>query len=111
MGITMVERLRIKERGQSLLEFALILPVLLLFIFVIVEAGRLFQGWLTVQNAARDAGRYALTGQFETDCLNTFPFCVDARVDSIKAEARKAVAGLDIDYNALPGINKPYRDQ
>ncbi|HSG16221.1 MAG TPA: DUF11 domain-containing protein, partial [Anaerolineae bacterium] len=96
------------SKGQALVEFALILVVLLLFIFIIIEAGRLFQGNLTVQNAARAAGRYAMTGQFETDCLFEFPACLDARVTSIKRESRRAGGGLAIDDNAPTGEKNSY---
>ena len=51
------------SRGQGLTEFAIILPVLLLTIFLIVESGRTFQAYVTVQNAAREGARYAVTGQ------------------------------------------------
>ena len=81
-----------EPKGQALVEFALILLVLLGFIFIIIESGRLFQGWLTVQNSARSAGRYALTGQFDPTCLDTFPPCLDPRVESIKKESRKALS-------------------
>ena len=89
--------------GQALVEFALILVVLLTMIFTIVESARLFQGWLTVQNAARAAGRYAITGQFETDCLTVFPPCLDPRVDSIEDEARRTIAGVPVNPNVLVG--------
>jgi TadE-like protein/PA14 domain len=54
-----------RRRGQSLVEFALTLPILLLLIFGIIEFGRLFQAWVTIQNAARTAIRYAVTGQYD----------------------------------------------
>ncbi len=75
------------QKGQALVEFALISIVLLTIIFAIVEGGRLFQGWLTVQNSARAAGRYAITGQFDPACLNVFPPCLDPRVKSIEARS------------------------
>lgn len=50
------------RRGQALAEFALTLPILLVLIFSIVEFGRLFQAWVTIQNAARAAARYASIG-------------------------------------------------
>ncbi|MBC8100308.1 MAG: pilus assembly protein [Armatimonadetes bacterium] len=53
---------RAKSRGQTLVEFALTLPILLLVIFSIIEFGRVFQAWVTLQNAARTAARYASTG-------------------------------------------------
>ena len=54
-------------RGQTLAEFALTLPILLLLLFGIIEFGRLFQSWVTLQNAARTAVRYASTGQYKED--------------------------------------------
>lgn len=50
------------RKGQTLAEFALTLPLLLLLIFGIIEFGRLFQAWVTIQNAARSASRYASIG-------------------------------------------------
>ena len=51
-----------RRRGQTLAEFAISLPILLLLLFGILEFGRLFQSWVTIQNAARTAARYAITG-------------------------------------------------
>lgn len=54
------------RRGQSLVEFALTLPILLMLMFGIVEFGRIFQAWVTIQNAARMAARYGTTGAYDT---------------------------------------------
>lgn len=51
-------------RGQTLAEFAITLPIVLLLTFGIIEFGRIFQSWVTLQNAARTAARYASTGQY-----------------------------------------------
>ena len=51
------------QKGQGLLEFALILPLFLLLLLGIVEASRIMWAYITVQNAARDAARYAITGK------------------------------------------------
>jgi hypothetical protein len=53
----------IRERGQSLAEFAIILPLLFLLLLGIIEFGRLFNAWVTVQHGAREAARYAVTGR------------------------------------------------
>jgi Flp pilus assembly protein TadG len=53
---------RTKNKGQGITEFALILPILLLVILGIIEAGWLIWAYITVQNAAREAARYAVTG-------------------------------------------------
>ena len=54
------------ERGQTLVEFALILPVMLLMLFALVDFGRAFYTWLLVTNAAREGARVAATQQGTT---------------------------------------------
>ncbi len=54
------------DGGQTLVEFALILPVLTVLIFGIVDVARLYNAWVTMQGAAREAARYGVTGR--TDC-------------------------------------------
>jgi hypothetical protein len=53
-----------KRIGQSLVEFALMLPILLLLFFGIIEFARIFHAWLTVEHSAREAARYAVSGQY-----------------------------------------------
>jgi hypothetical protein len=48
--------------GQSLVEFAVSLPMLLLVLLGIFEAARWFQAYLAVQYSAREAARFAVTG-------------------------------------------------
>jgi regulation of enolase protein 1 (concanavalin A-like superfamily) len=50
-----------RQKGQGVVEFALISPVLLLVILAIIETALIFQGYLTVQHAAREAARWAVT--------------------------------------------------
>jgi uncharacterized repeat protein (TIGR01451 family) len=83
--------------GQALVEFALIIGILLLFVFVIIESGRAFQAWLTVQNAAREGARFAITGQFDIDCLNDPLNTIDmCRVTAVEEVARQGASGLVI---------------
>src|SRR5213592_4301706 len=50
---------RRRTRGQSLVEFALVLPVMLLIIMVGVDFGRAFLGWVNLQNSSRLGANYA----------------------------------------------------
>ena len=50
-----------------MVEFAITLPIMLIMVFGIIEFGRIFQAWVTLQNSARAAARYASTGQFDQD--------------------------------------------
>ncbi len=47
------------SRGQSLAEFALVLPILMLILLITIDFGRLFSAWVTVTNATRVAANYA----------------------------------------------------
>ena len=50
------------ERGASAVEFALIVPVLALFVFGIIEFGLAFMQMQTIRGALREGGRAAATG-------------------------------------------------
>lgn len=56
--------------GQSLVEFSLILPILLIMLFAIVDFGRAFYTWNTLSNAAREGARTAAV-QGNTAAINT----------------------------------------
>jgi hypothetical protein len=49
-----------KTRGQSLIEFALVLPLLILLIVGSFEFGLLFMTYHTIQNAGREGARLAI---------------------------------------------------
>jgi Flp pilus assembly protein TadG len=51
------------ERGQALVEFGLVAVAFLFLSFGVFDLARLFQSWVTVQHASREAARYAITGQ------------------------------------------------
>jgi hypothetical protein len=55
--------LRKKQKAQAMTEFAIILPLLLLLLLGIIEAGRVIWAYITVQQAARQAARFAVTGR------------------------------------------------
>jgi Flp pilus assembly protein TadG len=53
---------RNREQGQSLVEFALTLPLIMLLIVNAVNFGGFLYAWITVANAARAGAEYALMG-------------------------------------------------
>lgn len=50
-----------RERGQSLVEFSVVLPVLLALVGVIIDASRVYQAWVDLESATRDAAQYLAT--------------------------------------------------
>jgi Flp pilus assembly protein TadG len=52
---------RNRSRGQSLVEFSVVLPVLLALTGVVIDASRLYQVWVNLESSTRDAAQYLAT--------------------------------------------------
>jgi Flp pilus assembly protein TadG len=76
------------DNGQDLLEYALILPFLLLLTFSIIEGGILFFRYSTVANAAREGARAGIVPPSAACDLT----CVHGRASSA---AHALTVGLD----------------
>ena len=50
------------EKGQNLVEFAMVVPIFLILVFSIVDFGMGFHAWITVTNAAREGARIGAVG-------------------------------------------------
>jgi Flp pilus assembly protein TadG len=59
--------LRRSEKGQALVELALIVPVLLLLVLGVFEFGRLLNAYMTVQHAAREGARLGILGATDAE--------------------------------------------
>ena len=69
------------ERGQSVTEFALVLPVLALLLFGIIQFGITFNHYVTLTDATRAGARKAAVGRQVADPVGT---AVKAVRDSAK---------------------------
>ncbi len=54
-----MKRLIRNQKGQAVVELAIVLPILILLFMAILEGGRIFAGYIELQTAARDGARYA----------------------------------------------------
>lgn len=59
------------QKGQSLIEFAIILPLLLLILMSIAEFGMMLNSYLTIRNACREGARSGIVGSFDADIKST----------------------------------------
>jgi hypothetical protein len=55
------------DSGATLIEFALIAPVLIALVFGIVDFGWAFNEWIALRQGAREGARQAVTGRVGTD--------------------------------------------
>jgi Flp pilus assembly protein TadG len=97
---------RIRDsKGSTLLEAAIITPLLLLLTFSIVDFGLLFYVHLALENGVSQATRYGITGAVMDDPLN--PGTPLSRVASIKTVMRQATPTLTIPDGAFSFSNRP----
>ncbi len=83
----------LKNRGQGLVEFALVLPVLVLIFLGIAEGAHVIQAYIAAQNAVKDAARYAVSGKPLNATGDPWTMPADQRVERIKQVAIKSSAG------------------
>jgi Flp pilus assembly protein TadG len=86
---------RYQDRGDGLVEFALILPVLMLVLMGIVDLGRGVYAYNVVANSAREGARYGVASPSDT-------------IGMINA-AKVSAVGLDPNRITVT-INKPTSD-
>ncbi len=78
------------DSGQTLVEMAISLSLLLLLVMGTIDFGYLFSTKVTLQNAVRQGGRYAITGQCITGGDGT---CSQTRYNSILQTVEDASLG------------------
>lgn len=75
------------ERGQNFLEFALVLPFLVVIVFGVLDLGRVFFATINLTNAAREGVRY----------LTLHPD--DVEISFLRS---KSVAAEEANYGGIP---------
>jgi Flp pilus assembly pilin Flp len=55
------------ERGQTMVEFALVIPVLLVVLFGVIQFGVLYNNYVTLTDATRAGARKAAVSRLETN--------------------------------------------
>ena len=62
------------ERGASLVEFAIVVPLVTMFLLGAIDFGSIFSNQISVRQGVREGARSGVVGQFGSvnTCLNTF---------------------------------------
>lgn len=93
------------SRGQSLVEAAIITPLLLLLTFSIIDFSAIFYVYLALESGVSQATRYAVTGNLAPDPLD--PAVNLSRQGSIMAAMRHATPTLTLDDSAFTFSHMP----
>jgi Flp pilus assembly protein TadG len=99
-----IRRLR-DTRGGSLIEAALITPLLLMLTFGIIDFASMFYVYLALENGVSQATRYGVTGNLKDDPSN--PGTALNRAESMKLAMRQATPTLTIPDSAFTFSNMP----
>ena len=79
-------RRRNRSRGQGLVEFALILPVFMLFLLIAVDFGRLLFTYIQMNNSAREAASYAAFNPTSTNAQLASAGATETNVQTQKGQ-------------------------
>jgi len=93
------------EKGATILEAAIVTPILLLLTFSIIDFASLFYVYLALENGASQATRYAVTGNQMDDPNN--PGTKLSRPDSIKMAMRNATPTIALADTAFSFSHLP----
>ena len=98
------------QRGQALVEFALMLPLLLIVLFIVVDFGVGLTRWIAITNAAREGARLGAVGADEAairqkaiDTSDGILSSGDVQVDFLDADGSGDIGPgdsvvVDVDY-------------
>ena len=94
-----------KSKAQALVEFAIVLPLLMLLLYGLLEAGRILFLYSTVVTASRQAVRYGSTTGAGTNGVFRYQDCAGIK----NAASRVAFLGpfdtITIEYDTGPGYS------
>jgi Flp pilus assembly protein TadG len=88
-----------RRRGQALVELALFVPVLLLFLSAVIEFGRLHQQSTLAAGAAREGARVAATGGKDTEvaaAVGRFASALDPAAVRVAVTPSTRVSGQEV---------------
>ena len=96
-----IRQLAKTQRGQTLVELALVLPIIVLILFGILEFGRIFHSYIVITNAAREGVRLGAVGKPDEEIISRIREVAPLH----EADTRLKVTKLEPDQSArTPGL-------
>jgi Flp pilus assembly protein TadG len=89
-----------RDRGATAVEFALLLPVLLLLVFGIIDFGRALNAQITLTQAAREGARLAALGQSQSNVVSRTQAAATG-LSSVTVTVTACPAGAGAGVNAV----------
>lgn len=99
-AVRQLKRCRQRERGQSLVEFALVFPIFILLMFGLIDIGRYVYVTNAFNQGAREAARYGSVEQWSYSCPASVPAGSRNRLTCTQQVAKDRIAGAPAYYTA-----------
>lgn len=96
-------------RAQAIVEFAIVLPILMMILVGILEIGRMIFIYSAVTNASRNAVRYASAVGLEDNGLTRYNYCEGIKGVALRSAFLVSNVNIEIDYDHGPG-NAPFAE-
>ena len=97
-----------KEEGQAVVEFALILPILILLIFGMIDFGWLFYNKIEVNNASREGARYAAVhwkeSNYESDTVSLVTTYASGSTVTVLNTGTEVTVSVSKNVDVLTGV-------
>jgi Flp pilus assembly protein TadG len=112
--MSIIRRLK-NKKGQSLVETALVLPIIILILMGIIDFGMMFNNYLVVSNASREGARNAAVGATDSE-ITAIVRTVSATLDvsritteispgeSLRKKGDEVVVTVKYEYNLLTPV-------
>src|SRR5512135_3039955 len=97
-------RLQNLQTAQGMVEFALVLPILLLVIFAVFAFGHLFFTYSSVVSASREAARWGSASGVSESLRPRYSDCDSIRAAAVRVGTFAGVAAVDSPDENTPGI-------
>lgn len=78
------------QKGQALVEFAIVLPVLLMLVMGIIQFGMMLNSYLAIENASREGARAGIVGS------------TDAEIESLIISSSPSLNPADLTVTLTP---------
>ncbi|CZR10361.1 TadE/TadG family type IV pilus assembly protein [Trichococcus ilyis] len=98
-------KLKSSQRGQALVEFALVLPMLLLLVLGVLEFGWILKAEIAVSAAAREGARYAAAGKTEAQAESDAMAHVPGTSVNVTINETSVIATAESTVNSLIGFH------
>ncbi|KOA19235.1 TadE-like protein [Clostridium homopropionicum DSM 5847] len=78
------------QKGQALVEFAIVLPILLMLVMGIIQFGMMLNSYLAIENASREGARAGIVGS------------TDAEIESLIIASSPSLNPADLTVSLTP---------